>query len=126
MLKLLIETPNGLATLASLKGGQTTVGRAARNDVVLDDSKTSRFHAVIYVARPFHIIRDLSSRNGLYLNGRRISVKALNSGDTLAIGECMIRLIDEEDCDEIVIEGEQAVLGLQRAYGGALEGTRQY
>lgn len=112
MLKLLIEAPNGLVTLANLTGEKTTIGRATRNDVVLDDLKASRFHAVIHSAKPFDIVSDLSSRNGLFLNGRRIRAKALTSGDTLAIGGSLIRLIAEEDCDEIVIDGERAILGL--------------
>lgn len=118
MLKLLIEAANGLVTLTSLAGEHTTIGRATRNDVVLDDLKASRFHAVIDSTKPFDIVRDLSSRNGLFLNGRRIRAKALASGDTLAIGGCLIRLIAEEDCADIVIDGERPLLGLQAQGAG--------
>ena len=113
MLKLLIEAPGGLVTLVALNGERTSIGRASCNDVILDDLRTSRFHAVIDIEASFSIIKDLSSRNGLYLNGQRIRVKALSSGDRLAIGGCQIQLIAEEDCHEIVIEGDRSILGLR-------------
>jgi len=104
MHRLLIEGPNGRADLVALKLPRTTVGRAPSNDLVLDDARVSRFHAVIDAAGPFLIIKDLWSRNGLYLNGKRVHARALASGDTFTIGECRARLVAEEDCAEVVVE----------------------
>lgn len=106
MFKLLIEAPNG-AAIASLNGERTTLGRAGGNDVVLDDLHVSRSHAVIERQGGFHIVRDLHSRNGLFLNGRRIHAKALAAGDLLVLGDCRVRLVHEEDCDEIEIGSEE-------------------
>lgn len=104
MLKLLIEAPTGLVSMVDLKGSRTSIGRALRNDVVLDDPSASRFHAVIEREASLLIVRDLFSRNGLFLNGQRVHARALNRGDTLALGRSEIRIIAEEDYQEIVVE----------------------
>jgi pSer/pThr/pTyr-binding forkhead associated (FHA) protein len=113
MPRLLIEGPNGRADVVALKLPRTTVGRAPSNDVVLDDARVSRFHAVIDAAGPFLILKDLWSRNGLYHNGRKVHARALASGDTFTIGECNARLIAEEDYVEVVVESLPAPADLR-------------
>jgi len=104
MHRLLIEGPKGRAELVTLKRPRTTLGRALSNDVVLDDARVSRFHAVIDAAGPFFILIDLWSRNGLCHNGKKVHARALASGDTFTLGECIARFIAEEDYVEVVVE----------------------
>lgn len=64
------------------------LGRAVANDVVLVDDRVSRRHATIHVQgeREFWLV-DLGSRNGTYLNGRRVSQPTrLREGDLVQIG----------------------------------------
>ncbi|MDR6858935.1 pSer/pThr/pTyr-binding forkhead associated (FHA) protein [Variovorax guangxiensis] len=97
----------------ALKLPRTTVGRAPSNDVVLDDARASRFHAVIDAEGTFFIIKDLCSKNGLYHNGKKVHARALASGNTLTIGECQVRLIAEEDYVEVVVESLPAPADLR-------------
>jgi pSer/pThr/pTyr-binding forkhead associated (FHA) protein len=113
MPRLLIEGPNGRADLVALKLPRTTVGRAPSNDLVLDDARASRFHAVIDAEGPFFIIKDLWSKNGLYHKGKKVHARALASGDAFTIGECRIRLIAEEDYVEVVVESLPAPADLR-------------
>ncbi|RZL93577.1 MAG: FHA domain-containing protein [Variovorax sp.] len=113
MPKLLIEGANGSAELFALKVPRTLIGRAPGNDVVLDDPQASRFHAVVDVEATFFIIKDRSSKNGLYVNGHRILARALRSGDTVTIGLCTARFLAEEDCHEIVVEALPSPAGLR-------------
>ena len=111
MPKLLFEDANGRAELVALSMPQTALGRAIGNHVVLDDSRVSRFHAVIDAEANLFIIRDLFSSNGIYVNGRKVHARALRSGDTVAIGDWQARFIAEEDFVEIVAEARPTLPG---------------
>lgn len=68
--------------------GNCALGRAVGNDVVLVDDRVSRRHATIHAQgeREFWLV-DLGSRNGTYLNSRRVSQPTrLRDGDRVQIG----------------------------------------
>lgn len=62
------------------------LGRHPRSDVFLDDISVSRRHAEIRRAGTGHLVRDLGSLNGTYLNGARVDEAELRHGDELQIG----------------------------------------
>ncbi len=55
-----------------LKEGKNTIGRSRDSDVILDDSSVSRHHAEIEITNGTAVIRDLGSRNGTKVAGRKI------------------------------------------------------
>lgn len=66
-----------------------SLGRSATNDVVIDDGKVSRRHALIHKQddTEFWVI-DLGSGNGTHLNGRRVTQPTrLTDNDTLTLGD---------------------------------------
>ncbi len=68
--------------------GSCSIGRAASNEVPLASDKVSRRHALIQVQgeSEFWLV-DFGSRNGTYLNARRITdPKRLQHGDRITIG----------------------------------------
>src|SRR5438552_779062 len=69
--------------LYPLKIGLNTVGRAPENDVVVPDAYVSRRHCAILVhAGDGCELHDIASKNGTYLNGRRLEGPTpLNRGD---------------------------------------------
>ncbi|MET0791837.1 MAG: sigma 54-interacting transcriptional regulator [Polyangiaceae bacterium] len=62
------------------------LGRASDCDVPLDFAEVSRRHAEITFDGSALVIRDLSSTNGTYVNGRRISACSLHDGSVIRIG----------------------------------------
>lgn len=68
------------------------IGRAADALIRLDRGTVSRQHAEVH-ADPFGRwwIRDLGSRNGLMLNGQRVTERALGTGELYQVGEFTIR-----------------------------------
>lgn len=76
----------------AVDGARVTMGRDATNDVVIDDPQASRFHAAIEVTGRLTWVVDLGSRNGVRLNGRRVSAKStIAHGDLLTIGSTDLR-----------------------------------
>jgi Zn-dependent protease with chaperone function len=65
----------------------TRIGRNSDNDIVLDNDRTSRYHAEIMREGGAMVIVDQKSRNGVWVNGRRIKEPAeIKSGDLIRIG----------------------------------------
>lgn len=70
-----------------LTEGQFTVGRSASCQLSLDDPLVSRRHALLTVGADGVSIEDLQSRNGVMVNGARISGRVvLEPGDRIVIG----------------------------------------
>lgn len=89
MAKLIQRGPKG--TQEHLFGGSLRVGRDKGLDIPLDDGRCSREHTLFYVAeqdgRRRYWVRDLESRNGTYLNGRKLlSPAELSAGDIVKVG----------------------------------------
>jgi adenylate cyclase len=66
-----------------------TVGRGDENDFVLSDRWISRNHAMLQSMENGEVyLIDLGSRNGSFINGRRVSVPVtLRSGDQVTFGQ---------------------------------------
>jgi hypothetical protein len=67
--------------------GESTVGRDADCDVVINDSSVSRHHAKIVVSGRKAVVRDLDSKNGTRVGGVRITGETmLESGEVVTFG----------------------------------------
>lgn len=63
------------------------IGRSREADIPLLDDKVSRTHCGIRLSEGRFYIKDLNSRNGVFLNGRRIEDTAeVKAGDRIQIG----------------------------------------
>lgn len=67
------------------------IGRGVKNDCVIDDVSVSREHARIICSPEGYILEDLKSRNGTYLEGRRIVKEKLADGSMLRFGSVEIQ-----------------------------------
>jgi len=78
------------------------IGRLESNDIVLDDYKVSREHAVLKMSRNDMLLVDLASTHGTLVNGERIDRAALKFGDTIQIVNHELTLFRElpEDHEE--------------------------
>jgi transcriptional regulator with XRE-family HTH domain len=66
--------------------GVTTIGRDADSTVVVAGSHVSRRHAELRWDGAEYVLHDLGSKNGTYLNGRRIArPERLHAGDLIAL-----------------------------------------
>jgi hypothetical protein len=78
-----------------LSEGQFAVGRSAGCQLSLDDPLVSRRHAVLVVSADGVTLEDLQSRNGVILNGQRITGRTdVRPGDTIVIGSQELTLLE--------------------------------
>jgi len=93
----LLRLKIGFRTLL-LSAGSITIGRKSTCDLVLDDPQISREHARVIVSDASAAIQDLSSGNGVTVNGRRIQgLHRLVIGDRIQIGTHTIQVIGPSD-----------------------------
>jgi len=52
---------------------EISIGRELKNDLILDDPRVSRYHAVAHKTAEGVTFRDLGSGNGVFVNGHRIT-----------------------------------------------------
>lgn len=83
-LKVHLDTPAGKQLFPP---GSYTIGRADECDVVLASGRCSRHHARLVVSAERATLEDLSSANGTFVNGVRLTAKhELGNGDFVVVG----------------------------------------
>lgn len=92
-----------------------TFGRAESCGTVLAGHEVSREHAVIKRSGALPILRDLSSRNGIFVNGQREQVRPVGPGDVIRIGE-WVGLVRELPSDDPAVGDFGEIAG--GLYGG--------
>jgi pSer/pThr/pTyr-binding forkhead associated (FHA) protein len=77
-----------------LQKDRTTLGRAADNDIVLDNMVVSGHHCAFELRGLANVfIEDLGSTNGTYINGKMVKRQRLNDGEVVAIGNFKIQYL---------------------------------
>jgi hypothetical protein len=71
------------------------IGRAADNDLILDDRTVSRHHALLKRRYRRYLLTDLGSRSGTRLNGLPVREAILRSGDRIKIGTVTMIYVEE-------------------------------
>ena len=85
-----------------LEGELTRIGRAADNDIRIDDLAVSSYHAAIERVPNRYLegvddffVRDLDSTNGTLVNGRAIDRVQIQPRDEVRIGWNHFKLMDD-------------------------------
>ncbi len=73
-----------------LAGPRVSIGRAADNDVQLDDRTVSRYHAVMTERRDGWHINDLGSHNRIVVNGAPVLAGKLVHNDEIQLGSVVL------------------------------------
>ena len=68
-------------------GQPVRIGALSQNDIVIGSDAASRHHAELRISADAVEIEDLESENGTLVNDERVSVRALQPGDRIRIGE---------------------------------------
>jgi len=81
-----------------LKKQKTVLGKSEQCDVRIMSSVTSRRHCEISIEKDFVSLKDLGSRNGTLLNGKRIGEDSfLADGDEIVVGDAVFKVRITQD-----------------------------
>jgi len=87
---LFVIRGNDQGTRFELNEPTIGLGRDSSNRVQLHDTEVSRRHAEIRRVDGGYAIADLESSNGTYVNGQRIRLHRLRSGDRVQVGRTLM------------------------------------
>lgn len=98
---LLVLRGRSLGRLYRIDGVRALMGRASSTDIALEDDGVSRYHAVITREDDTHHIEDLGSRNGIIVNGFKVTRHMLEEGDRVQLGATtLLKFIYMDDIEE--------------------------
>src|SRR6185503_1856143 len=105
---LYAETFRELPAAFLLKAERHVIGRdAASADLVLKAPAVSRVHAEVVRDGRHFVVRDLGSRNGVIVNGRKVQSAELEPLDEVRIGDAIFKFVEEhaEELSRYRIDG---------------------
>jgi pSer/pThr/pTyr-binding forkhead associated (FHA) protein len=112
MAKLVLSARGAVVFQRFVDETRLTVGRERHNDIVVDDPAVSREHAAITAVGHDHILEDLGSANGTFVNGARTSRRILQHGDVVALGEHHLRYLNPKVAADIDLERTMYIPGI--------------
>jgi len=80
-----LEGPRAGETVA-ISAEEVTIGREGGNTIVIPEAAVSKRHARLSRQADGHLLEDLESKSGTFLNDRPIHTHHLRDGDEIAIG----------------------------------------
>jgi serine phosphatase RsbU (regulator of sigma subunit)/pSer/pThr/pTyr-binding forkhead associated (FHA) protein len=83
---LVVVDPNGHRKRVPVDPIPFLIGRQPENHLILRDSRVSRSHARIVVDNGAYVLEDIGSRHGTFVNGKRVTRKALENTDRVEFG----------------------------------------
>ena len=93
----------------------TTIGRNSDSDIKIDNAGVSAHHAKIIKEGDDFVIEDRESRNGTFVNGKRVARHVLAEGDEVIISKHILKLTNAESQGDSrrtpASDHEQVVLG---------------
>ncbi len=96
MPKIIVRQGRNAETEYVIEGDKFTMGRRKASDIPVADPKGSRNHAEIFKQGDHYYVRDLSSRNGTFLNGERLAGDTqLSFGDKVSIGDTVMEFVGD-------------------------------
>ncbi len=94
---LLVKTPGGSASDFVIRSDRVEIGRSETCDIVLESAFVSRTHATIEVRNGAAYVADSGSRNGVLVNGRRLSKEhRLKPGDEIRVGDYTLEYTERQ------------------------------
>jgi pSer/pThr/pTyr-binding forkhead associated (FHA) protein len=70
-----------------------TLGREPGNTILVSSEQASRRHARIFVSGGAHVLVDLDSTNGTFLNSKLVKEQTLRHGDVIRIASTVLKYV---------------------------------
>ena len=118
MAKLVLSAGGSVVFQCFVDKGRLSVGRDPTNQIVIDDPSVSREHAAIVAVGNDHILEDLASANGTFVNGKRRSRRILQHGDVVAFGAFNLRYLNPKTAAEVELDRTMLIEGIAEAQAG--------
>jgi FHA domain len=82
-----LKPASGFGTGFPLTKEKIRVGRGVEMDIMLNNASISRKHAEVSRLLEGCLLRDIGSRNGVFVNGERVKEQMVSDGDLVGLGD---------------------------------------
>ena len=104
---------------------QMTIGRNSDCDIILDSETVSRYHASVRILKDgTYSIKDLGSRNGTFINGKKVKgITKISLTDKIYIGRHQLSLRGEAKdlSEELAI----TAIGIEKTYSNGVKALKR-
>ena len=104
---------------------QITIGRNSDCDIILDSETVSRYHASVRILKDgTYSIKDLGSRNGTFINGKKVKgITKISLTDKIYIGRHQLSLRGEAKdlSEELAI----TAIGIEKTYSNGVKALKR-
>ncbi|MCX7830455.1 MAG: FHA domain-containing protein [Acidobacteria bacterium] len=83
-----------------------SIGRMEGNDLILFDPTISRKHCIIEKKEMGYFLKDLESRNGVFVNDQKVNEKLLKDGDEIRVGSFPLTYKEDTAKEVLISESE--------------------
>jgi len=90
--ELIISHNGEVVQEARITATRTMIGRSDLSDIVIENQYISKQHAMLVLSEGTLFLVDLKSRNGTYVNSKKISSKVLRNNDIIALGDFRVKV----------------------------------
>ena len=97
MFKVVLKLKGKVLKQLKIDQNEIIIGRDETSDIQIDNIAVSREHATIIKGPNYYFIEDMHSKNGTFVNGKKINKKFLKVDDEILIGKHSLQIILEED-----------------------------
>jgi len=73
--------------------GEVTIGRGEENTLVVSSDQASRRHASIRPDGGGHLLADLASTNGTFVNSKPVKERRLVNGDVIRVASTVLKYV---------------------------------
>jgi pSer/pThr/pTyr-binding forkhead associated (FHA) protein len=120
MFRLMIDSRATAPQIVLHPNVAVLIGRDKLCDVKLDDPSASRVHCRVVADDGGVMLYDAGSRWGTFVNGKRVSECNLKPGDRIKVGESTLQMIQANNIDGLVFEGQSEHLDRPSVSGNGM------
>ena len=113
MLSIILKHQNAVIKEFKTNQKKIIIGRDPGNDLQIDNIAISREHACIVQGQNECFIQDMSSKNGIFFNGKKINKKYLKTDDEITLGKYSLQIILENDP---AVQRKRKIRGIDSTY----------
>jgi type II secretory pathway predicted ATPase ExeA len=103
--RLILTCKGRLVKEISLERPRSLIGRNALCDIEIVHEWISRQHAILIRNERSTVIVDLKSRNGVYVNGKRVKHHVLINSDVISLGDHRLKFVDPSSTRRTSLRG---------------------
>src|SRR5882757_190817 len=123
--RLVVKFNDSVLEEKFMGGNDMSIGRSPGNGLIIDNPAVSHYHARMFHEEGRLMLEDFGSLNGTFVNGQRVKMVTLKSGDSVAIGKHTIFVAESCGMEGFLAEKEDSKSVVPKVEETMMLGTKE-